>query len=100
VDVLVDLHSHEGAPEDDRGQEPELEPLLVVLLDGGEGLHHGDRRADQDEGVDCGEGTFRTSPGAANWSGWANRRMMYAPIREVKNITSDRRNTHIPSFRL
>ena len=26
------------------------------------------------------------------------RRMMYEPIRAVKNITSDVRNTHIPSF--
>ncbi len=27
-----------------------------------------------------------------------NRRMMYAPISPVKNMTSEARKTHIPSF--
>src|SRR5688572_14029856 len=38
---------------------------------------------------------FSVSPGAGQ-VGLANRKTMYAPIKPVKNITSEHRKTHIP----
>src|SRR2546425_7963994 len=43
-------------------------------------------------------GMFSTAPGLAHSPGAPNRRMTYDPIRAVKNITSEARNTHIPSL--
>jgi hypothetical protein len=37
---------------------------------------------------------------APHAAGCATRRMMYEPMRAVKNMTSEARNTHMPSFSL
>ena len=43
-------------------------------------------------------GMLRTTPGRAHSPGAPKRRITYEPIRAEKNITSDARNTHIPSL--
>src|SRR6266853_624216 len=45
-------------------------------------------------------GTLRTTLGLAHSPGAPKRRITYAPIRPVKNITSDAKNTHMPSLLL
>ena len=45
-------------------------------------------------------GMFNTWPGAFHELGCAKRKMMYVPISAVKNITSEPRKIHIPSFSL
>ena len=53
--VFADLDRQEEAAEDDGVPEEQQASLPIPLLDGREGQHHGDRRADQDEGVERGQ---------------------------------------------
>jgi hypothetical protein len=45
-------------------------------------------------------GMFNTTPGGYHEDGCAKRRITYVPINAVKNITSEPRKIHIPSFSL
>ena len=99
--VLVDLHADEGGSDEHGGDEPLAQPGQVAVLNGGERLDHRHAAADQQEGVEGGDRNGEHLARAPSTrSGWAKRRMMYAPIRAVKNMTSEPRKTHIPSFLL
>ena len=53
---FIDLKADKDGAEEGGHQEPELDAALVAFVGGGEGAHHGEAAAQEDEGADGGDG--------------------------------------------
>src|SRR5215470_9715900 len=68
VRELEDLEAHETRPEHGRHEQPDLAPLHVVALHGGQGQHHEQRGHEEHEGADRRQRDIQdlVRPGAAD----------------------------------